>query len=85
MINFDGFSQWTDKVSDISKNQLMVPVKSFSSPKSNRQGMEIVEAKNYGSQTSKSNWDNFDKDEYLNSKVAFNEVLYPYPCQLENI
>ena len=63
----------------------MVPVESFSSPKSNRLGMEIVEAKKYGSQTSNSKWDNFDKDEYLNSKVAFNEGLFAYPCQLRNI
>ena len=47
--------------------------------------MEIVEAKKYGSQTSNSKWDNFDKDEYLNSKVAFNEGLFAYPCQLRNI
>ena len=63
----------------------MVPVESFSPPKSNRLGMEIVEAKKYGSQTSNSKWDNFDKDEYLNSKVAFNEGLFAYPCQLRNI
>ena len=63
----------------------MVPVESFSPPKSNRLGMEIVEAKKYESQTSNSKWDNFDKDEYLNSKVAFNEGLFAYPCQLRNI
>ena len=52
----------------------MVSVESFRSAKSNRLGMEIVEGKNFGSQTSsQSEWDNFNKYEYLNSKVVFNE------------
>ena len=47
----------------------MVSVESFSSAKSNRLEMEIVEGKNFGSQTSsQSEWDNFNKDEYLKNQ-----------------